>query len=591
MTQPHDEPSAHEALLQFLYQAPIGLVRTSIDGAVDMLNPMSAQLLLPLAPQAGLDNLFDVLAPLLPDLRQRVANFNGASGVVIDSQRLPSRAGARQPVLAVSLLKLDAQRLIATITDVTQDVRREQQGLARQLRVAERTDSLTGLPNRAALRDHLAQLLAAADEGFALLFVNCDRFRQVNDNLGQAAGDTLLRLMSDRLRAELRSRDTLADMPHSVDRLGRVGGDEFVVAIDDLLRPDDAHRVAQRLVDALAQPYGIGQHQVHCSASIGLVLWAQCPHSDQPDPHHADAVLRDASTATAEAKRAGGGRYRIFEPAMRERAARGAALEAELRVALDQGQLYVVYQPVVDLLPGDTPRVDPCAGVEALVRWQHPVRGVVPPLDFIAVAEECGLIGALGDFVLATASRQFVRWQRTLGPLAPRRLAVNLSRAQLAQPGWVASVSQLLQHSEMAPHQLQLEITESLAAQDEQVQTTLHALKALGLQLALDDFGTGYSSLSSLHLLPVDTVKIDRSFVSQAATEAHHRVLIEATVRVAHSLNMGTVAEGIETAAQCAVVQALGCDKGQGYLFSRPLTAEALVEWLVAQHPDAAPAA
>ena len=228
---------------------------------------------------------------------------------------------------------------------------------------------------------------------------------------------------------------------------------------------------------------------------------------------------------------------------------------------------------------------DPAAGVEALVRWQHPVRGVVGPLDFIGVAEQCGLICALGDFVLATACRQFVAWQRTLGARAPRLLAVNLSRAQLAQPGWVARVQALLHSTGMAPAQLQLEVTESLAAQDACVQDTLHALKALGLSLALDDFGTGYSSLASLHLLPVDVVKIDRSFVSQADSSAHHRVLIEATVRVAQSLGMATVAEGIETGAQATVVRQLGCDKGQGYLFSKPLAADAVAGWLGGWRP------
>jgi EAL domain-containing protein (putative c-di-GMP-specific phosphodiesterase class I) len=224
----------------------------------------------------------------------------------------------------------------------------------------------------------------------------------------------------------------------------------------------------------------------------------------------------------------------------------------------------------------------PALGVEALVRWRHPVRGVVPPLDFIGVAEECGLIGAVGDFVLATACRQFVQWQQQLGPLAPRMLAVNLSRAQLNQPGWVDSVRHILQDTALDPQCLQLEVTESLAAQDESVQARLHELKALRLTLALDDFGTGYSSLSSLHLLPVDTVKIDRSFVSQADTSPHHRVLIEATVRVAGSLGMGTVAEGIETEAQAAVVRQLGCEKGQGYLFSRPLPAGDMAGWLEA---------
>jgi EAL domain-containing protein (putative c-di-GMP-specific phosphodiesterase class I) len=300
-------------------------------------------------------------------------------------------------------------------------------------------------------------------------------------------------------------------------------------------------------------------------------------------------VLGDASIAMAEAKRAGGGRYVLFDTAMRERVVRRGDIEGDLRRALQEEHLFVLYQPVVGLTAGGG--IDHATGVEALVRWQHPTRGTVSPIEFIQVAEECGLIGAVGDFVLRKACEDFVAWHAELGELAPRLLAVNLSRAQLAQPGWTGVVTAILAASGMRAHDLQLEVTESLAAQDEQVQERLHELKALGIKIALDDFGTGYSSLASLHLLPVDTVKIDRSFVSQGDTSHHHRVLIEATVMVARSLGMDTVAEGIETAAQAAVVRELKCDKGQGYLFSRPLTSAALKDWLGArvgraQHDD-----
>jgi EAL domain-containing protein (putative c-di-GMP-specific phosphodiesterase class I) len=293
----------------------------------------------------------------------------------------------------------------------------------------------------------------------------------------------------------------------------------------------------------------------------------------------AATILRDASIAMVEAKRAGGARYVVFEPAMQERAVRRSGIESDLRRAIGRQELMVVYQPVVGLQSpsGD---VDRAAGVEALVRWRHPTRGMIPPLEFIGVAEECGLISDLGEFVLETACRQFVQWHEELDSHAPRRLAVNLSRGQLADPGFVGSVQRILRRTRMVPEHLQLEVTESLAAQDETVQSRLHDLNALGLTLALDDFGTGYSSLASLHLLPVDTIKIDRSFITEAVTSEHHRVLIEATVRVARSLRMGTVAEGIETGAQAAVVRQLGCEKGQGYFFSKPLSATGIVQWL-----------
>jgi predicted signal transduction protein with EAL and GGDEF domain len=355
--------------------------------------------------------------------------------------------------------------------------------------------------------------------------------------------------------------------------VARVGGDEFVVLLDGIRRLEDAEQVAVRLLAAIAQPCQVRGNEVVCKVSMGLV-WGRGSATD------ADEVMRDASIAMVEAKASAAGSHVVFESAMRERAARRADIEAELRTALAEEQLFVVYQPVVGLLPDGA--TDHSAAVEALVRWQHPVRGVVPPFEFIQVAEECGLIGALFDFVLARACRDFMHGRRTLGAPAPRLMAVNLSRAQLAQPGWIDVVRQILHDSGMPAGQLQLEVTESLAAQDQNVQEQLHELKALGIKLALDDFGTGYSSLSSLHLLPVDTVKIDRSFVSQSDTSHHHRVLIEATVKVAQSLGMNTVAEGIETQAQADAVRAQNCEKGQGYFYSRPLPAPALAQWIVA---------
>jgi EAL domain-containing protein (putative c-di-GMP-specific phosphodiesterase class I) len=303
---------------------------------------------------------------------------------------------------------------------------------------------------------------------------------------------------------------------------------------------------------------------------MGLTLLA----SAAKDP---DALLQDAGIAMNEARRGGGARPVLFEPAMRERAQRRGTMEAELRRALARHELFPVYQPVVGLR-GD--RIDRYAGVEALVRWRHPERGVVGPVEFIAIAEECGLIAELGEYMLFAACVDFMRWQRELGEHAPRLVAVNVSRAQLSQEGLVAKVRAILQATGMPAHCLQLEVTESLAAQDDAMQGALHALKALGIKLALDDFGTGYSSLACLHLLPVDTVKLDRSFICQAESNSHHQVLIEATVMVAHNLGMRVVAEGVETEAQSDAVKRLGCDKGQGYLYGRPVNAEALSAWL-----------
>ncbi len=580
-----DPSDAYEALVQFLYRAPIGLAQIAPDGTVDMLNPMASNLLMPIADSTGLDNLFSVLAPIAPHLPRLAAEFGEPSGVICEGLRAPlpldRTAHGNPQVLAINLMKLDGERLMAVITDATQEVQREQETLLRRLRNAARTDALTRMPNREAVREQLQRLVARPFNGpglgFAVLFMNCDRFRQINDTLGQAAGDELLKQIADRIRGALRPPSDRIEASGSGQLAARVGGDEFVVVLDGMRAREDAERVAGRILDALALPFRVLGHHVVCGTSLGLA-WGEAGQGSMED---ADEILRDAGIAMVEAKRAGGARQLMFENSMRERAAHRADIEAELREALAEEQLFVVYQPVVGLLAdGGT---DFSAGVEALVRWRHPVRGIVPPIEFIGVAEECGLIGALGDFVLERSCRDFMDWRARLGSAAPRLIAVNLSRAQLGQPGWIDSVRRVLQLTGMPPEQLQLEVTESLAAQDQGIQQRLHELKALGIQLALDDFGTGYSSLSSLHLLPVDTVKIDRSFVSQADTSHHHRVLIEATVKVAQSLGMKTVAEGIETQSQADVVRAQNCAKGQGYFYSRPLPSDGLLEWLAGQ--------
>ncbi len=446
-----------------------------------------------------------------------------------------------------------------------------QKTMEQELRTAARTDGLTQLPNRAEVLHSIAQAIARGKTqpgyGFAVLFMDFDRFKQVNDTLGHSVGDDLLRQIAARLQDSLRPGDTLMHTSDFAHVAARIGGDEFVVLLDDIRGDLDAEIVASRLIDVLSMPYSIDGHKVNSSVSIGIVT-----NSHAADD--ADSVLRDADIAMYEAKRAGRARYVMFEPSMRQRVSASVALENDLRQALERQELFVVYQPLVDLHSGAF------VGMEALLRWRHPQRGMVSPVEFIPVAEACGLIGTLGQFVLQTACSTFAAMALPVGDGPPPTLSVNLSRAQLRQPGLPADVQDALRANDLSPEQLVLEVTESLAAQDELVLSTLHAIRALGVALSLDDFGTGYSSLSCLHELPVNFVKIDRSFVSQAHTSDYHRVLIEATIRMAQTLGLGTVAEGIETQDQACLMAQLGCDKGQGYLYGKPLEAEGLVAWV-----------
>ena len=310
-----------------------------------------------------------------------MAGFAQPAGVVCESIRIPLAVPATaqdQPrVLSFSLLKLDPQRLMAVLGDATLEVQREHLALVRKLDDAARTDSLTRMPNRAAVRELVQRALdrppADAGHEFAVLFMNCDRFKQINDTLGRAAGDDLLGQVADRLRATLRRFDRVGRGAQVDPIAARVAGDEFVVVLDHLQHPDDVHAIAQRLLDVLAKPYRIGRHEPHCSISMGIVLRGQAAGD-------ADSVLQDASIAMAEAKRSGGARYVMFAAPLRERAAARGGIEADLRRALDQGQLFVVYQPVVGLQGPHG--IDRCAGVEALVRWRHPARGMLMPQDF-----------------------------------------------------------------------------------------------------------------------------------------------------------------------------------------------------------------
>ena len=586
-----DLPVAWNRILQGL---PVGIVQMSRDGEILGMNTPAEAILVALNGEPPI-NFFRCLAADAPTLPRQAEDLelNQSLNQAPDRTQVILSLPLRDEQLEVRLMRFASGGYLAALSpgpgvgSLGGFAGVGGSDVAPRRAIEAQCDPLTKMQNRGGIRQAVQNALDRSaiepDHRFTVFFLNCDRFMQINNALGYGAGDTLLRLVAERLRGTLRANGSGPEAERPTAELARIGADEFVVLLDQLGPDDDPEIVAQRVLDVLAKPYRIGEHQVRCAVSMGMVMVSQQSsqqgaQTSSPIPvlQTADTVLRDASIAMSAAKRAGGGRYAIFDPRMGEAAAWRGTMEADLRRGLANGELHVVYQPLV-VVRGAAVRV--LHGVEALVRWTHPARGPIPPLEFIGVAEEGGLIDELSDFVLNTACSQFVRWRHELGAAAPGLLAVNLSRAQLLRPGWIDVVRAALKEHQMAPEDLQLEVTESLAAQHEGVSSLLQELKSLGLSLALDDFGTGYSSLSSLHALPIDTVKIDRSFVSQSDSSSHHRALIEATVRVANSLGMTTVAEGVETQAQADVIASLGCDSAQGYWFSRPLRAEALAIW------------
>jgi diguanylate cyclase (GGDEF)-like protein/PAS domain S-box-containing protein len=556
---------------------PTAVVVHAQDGTVLQVNP-AAQALLPQQPGDPAEGLLQ-LRPLHDDLQPLDAidlpvprTLRGGFGERGQLMGVDDGGGGRRWMLVNTEPLRDAlgqpDGAVACYVDMT-----ERRHLLEELRDSARSDPLTHMPNRSVVLERVQRALDHRRRhpayGFAVLFMDVDRFKQVNDTLGHGAGDELLRQLAARLNDDLRPGDAVGRVDSTLRTAARMGGDEFVIVLEGIHHLDDACRIADRMLEDLSQPYQLGSSRVHVSVSIGIV------GAEQADPDaDADAVLRDCDTAMYEAKRAGRGRWMVFDPSMHERVRTALETESELRRALAEDQLHVVYQPVVDLADRQL------TGVEALVRWRHPERGEIPPGAFIGLAEECGLIDAIGDVVLNKSCAQFALWHQHWGERAPKLLAVNLSRAQLKQPGLVPEVLAVLEANGMQPAQLQLEVTESFAAQDIQVQSMLQALKSAGVRLALDDFGTGYSSLACLHQLPVDTVKIDRSFVSHARELEYHRVLIQATIRVARTLGMTTVAEGIETQDQADLMATLQCDRGQGWLYGKAMSAAELDRWI-----------
>ena len=413
-------------------------------------------------------------------------------------------------------------------------------------------DLLTGLPNRSLFGDRLHQALAMArreSTPLAVLCLDLDRFKEVNDTLGHAAGDRLLKIVAGRMTAVLRESDTLA----------RLGGDEFAVVQPKAVQPEAADGLARRLIEVLEEPIELDGHSVTVGVSIGIAMADQ---SGSADPTQ---LMRDADLALYQAKESGRGGYSFFAPEMNRKLRERRALEADLRTALAQGDFRLAYQPQVNLDTGEV------TGAEALLRWERPGVGNVPPDQFIALAEETGLIGPIGTWALQEACREAASWPEHVS------VAVNVSPVQFRQPGLFEAVVAALDASGLSPDRLEIEITEGVLLKDtDGTLATLRRLREVGVKIAMDDFGTGYSSLGYLQKFPFDKVKIDRSFVRHLGDDRSAEAIVRAVVGMSHALGVRTIAEGVETEEQAEMLRMKGCQAVQGYLFGRPMTAELL---------------
>lgn len=421
-------------------------------------------------------------------------------------------------------------------------------------------DTVTGLPNRTLFEDHLGKALAAAhvnQDTLALIFFDLDRFKQINDTLGYRVGDRILRLVAERLRSGASQGDVVA----------RIGGDEFARFVPRMNDPEDAVEIAQRIHQALKPVFEIDGHELFVTASIGISIYPG-------DGHDAQTLLKNATAALYRAQQQAGDNYQFYTADMNDKALRRLTLENLLRRAVERDELNVNYQPKIDI---KTKRI---VGMEALMRWQTPELGVVSPAEFIPIAENSGLIVPIGEWILRKACLQNKFWQD--GGLARLRVSVNLSALQFQQTDLTARISQILNETGLEPQYLDLELTESSIMQSaDSAMRTLGELREMGIEISIDDFGTGYSSLAYLKQLPIDTLKIDQSFVREMITESDSSAIVQTIIALALNLNQKVVAEGVETEEQLKLLYQLGCEQAQGFLFSKPIPAEEFEKLLV----------
>ncbi len=508
-----------------------------------------------------------------PDDRQRVEEAGQKARTTGRGERLEYRIrhkdGSWRYLESTASAVLDAngvtEKLVIVNRDITQRKRAEE-----LLAHNAFHDTLTNLPNRALFVDRLDHALILAkrhsDYKFAVFIIDVDEFKVFNDSLGHALGDQLLIEIGRRLSASLRGMDTISrpnlikhfDGPKPDDNLARLGGDEFTVLLDDIRNPADAIRVAQRIQEKWGAPFGVDGHEVIVTISIGIAL-SDAAYSS------ADDLLRDAEIAMYRAKQAGKGSFEIFDPAKHASAVQRLKLETDIRKGLEQGEFKVFYQPIVSLQNG---RI---VGFEALSRWLRPT-GLVPPAEFIAVAEESGLILAMNRQLMQDAARQLTIWQEQFPADPPLYVSVNVTSKQFAQSTLPSEIAQILEKAGLAPNHFQLEITETITMTDPvHALSLLTELRELGFRISIDDFGTGYSSLSRLQRFPADSLKIDRAFISKMDTDKESQEIVKLIVTLGHTLGMKVVGEGAETEDHVNLLKAINCELAQGYFFSKPV--------------------
>jgi diguanylate cyclase (GGDEF)-like protein/PAS domain S-box-containing protein len=509
-------------------------------------------------------NLRDLTVPdELLDQAEEIRSELRAGRTWSGEMLLRRRDGSRVPILGTATPIFDDRGNLAGMIGVSTDIS-ERKALEEELERRASHDLLTGLPNRHAFVERLGHALRRTwrkedSARVAVLFMDLDGFKNVNDSLGHEAGDRLLVTVAERLKNRLRPEDVLA----------RFGGDEFAVLLEMVENPSEALRVVQRIAESLREPFTVDDHQVSVSTSVGIALGTAHANDDP------EGMLREADAAMYRAKEQGPGRYAVFDPAMQTRAQERLELEAELRRALEQGEFVLYYQPIVSLRDGTM------VGFEALLRWRHPHKGIQRPSAFLPLAEETDLIVPIDGWVLEEVCWQAKRWERDYPSASLVSMNVNLSPRQLKGGGLARTIEETLRRVALKVHTLALDITEGfLLKASEGEARTLDALKTMGIRLDLDDFGTGYSSLSYLKSFPVDGVKLDKSFVEGLAEDTTGMALVHKIIELCHTLGLEVAAEGIETPEQATLLKEMGCDLGQGYYFGRPLPGEEFAERL-----------